>query len=336
MNPWTSIWFHPRQTIRQIVDTNPRNFVLPLAIATGVANTLIQIGQSRVPIPLPIAIGIAGILGGIFGVIGLYFFGWLYRWVGSWFGGKANAVEVRAAIAWVEVPSLVVLAVWIAVLVISLGQGNGPEDWPTVLTVGLVSLAVIAWIWRVVLACHTLGEVHRFSTWKGLGTLLVPNVLLTLPIFFIAMIAAIAIPNFVRARTTANESAAVGNLRALGASLEAYRSVNAHYPQTSDWGIALSPVGTQSYAPASFRTSGSLTDYDQRGYSFTYTSTYTSDTSDGPGEYAITATPIKLHTSGTRGFYLDDTGVIRHCTANAQEQHAKLTDRSIDEEPGPC
>ena len=46
----------------------------------------------------------------------------------------------------------------------------------------------------------------------------------------IALLAAIAIPNVLRGRTTANESAAVGNIRAVVSSLEMARSVNNVYP----------------------------------------------------------------------------------------------------------
>src|SRR3989338_7649923 len=49
----------------------------------------------------------------------------------------------------------------------------------------------------------------------------------------IALLAAIAIPNVLRGRTTANESAAIGNLRAVLSSLEMFRSVNNTYPLTT-------------------------------------------------------------------------------------------------------
>jgi len=50
----------------------------------------------------------------------------------------------------------------------------------------------------------------------------------------IALLAAVAIPNVLRGRTSANESAAISNLRALVSSLEMYRSVNNVYPDVFD------------------------------------------------------------------------------------------------------
>ena len=58
----------------------------------------------------------------------------------------------------------------------------------------------------------------------------------------IALLAAIAIPNVLRGRTTANESAAIGNLRALISSLEMARSVNQVYPldvAANTWLVAM-------------------------------------------------------------------------------------------------
>ena len=42
MNPWLAIWFHPRQAIRQVIDHNPRYFVLPLAMGAGAVEWVVQ------------------------------------------------------------------------------------------------------------------------------------------------------------------------------------------------------------------------------------------------------------------------------------------------------
>ena len=73
----------------------------------------------------------------------------------------------------------------------------------------------------------------------------------------IALLAAIAIPNVLRGRTSANEAAAVGNLRALVSSLEMYRSVNSAYPDVfntdmygTDCLVATAPA--PDFGPPSF------------------------------------------------------------------------------------
>ena len=40
LNPWLSIWTKPRATIQQIIDTNPKRFVLLISAIAGISNTL--------------------------------------------------------------------------------------------------------------------------------------------------------------------------------------------------------------------------------------------------------------------------------------------------------
>ena len=79
----------------------------------------------------------------------------------------------------------------------------------------------------------------------------------------IALLAAIAIPNLLRARHNANETAAIGAMRTLSSALESFRAAQAPptYPAALD---ELSDADPQ-YVPAS------LTGADGRqGYAFTY------------------------------------------------------------------
>ena len=71
----------------------------------------------------------------------------------------------------------------------------------------------------------------------------------------IALLAAIAIPNVLRGRTTANETASIGNMRALVSSLEMFRSSQAAYPTVAQtWITAMFPGGgLPAFAPPSFQ-----------------------------------------------------------------------------------
>ena len=129
----------------------------------------------------------------------------------------------------------------------------------------------------------------------------------------IALLAAIAIPNVLRGRTTANESAAIGNNRALISSLEMARSVNNTYPtsgvgwQTTMYG-ANCTAGTQpdpDFGPPSFCVAMAVSPI--QGFDYTYTGTVTGDT------YSVLAIPVTLGTTGTRSFFANQTGLIRHC-----------------------
>ena len=124
----------------------------------------------------------------------------------------------------------------------------------------------------------------------------------------IALLAAIAIPNVLRGRATANESAAIGNLRALVSSQEMYRSVNNSYPTVAGgWQTLMFPTGAPAYAPPSFNNPLDGT-VPVQGYNYTYADGTT------PGQqYTITVAPTAPNQTGTRSFFVDDTAVIRHC-----------------------
>ncbi|MDP3703109.1 MAG: prepilin-type N-terminal cleavage/methylation domain-containing protein [Candidatus Omnitrophota bacterium] len=154
----------------------------------------------------------------------------------------------------------------------------------------------------------------------------------------IALLAAIAIPNVLRGRTTANESAAVGNLRALISSVEMYRSVNSAYPiangGATDWqngmygANCVDAVPTPDFGPPSFckpmngsnTAAGGLT----QGYKYTYTGV-----AGGP-TYTLQATPLTVNNTGTRSFFADESGLIRHCTTGNQDTQATVASPTID------
>jgi len=137
----------------------------------------------------------------------------------------------------------------------------------------------------------------------------------------IALLAAIAIPNVLRGRTTANESAAVGNIRALISSLEMARSVNSAYPNTAaaatNWGPfmygtsctgAAGDTVNPDFGPPSFCVAGALTAQLVQGFNYTYTNGPTAGQT-----YNILAVPATPGNTGTRSFYTNESGQVRHC-----------------------
>jgi len=120
----------------------------------------------------------------------------------------------------------------------------------------------------------------------------------------IALLAAIAIPNVLRGRTTANESASIGNLRALVSSLEMYRSVNNTYPLSANWRADMYTNATPDYGPPAYDVAlNALTAVGPYSYIYTGTaSTYTLN--------SVPGTPL---TTGTRRFFASEAGLLRHC-----------------------
>ncbi len=109
----------------------------------------------------------------------------------------------------------------------------------------------------------------------------------------IALLAAIAIPNLLRARITANESAAQATLRTISTALETYAAANnGAYPDTEESLTSPTP-------PYLNKAYGGQT---VQGYSYTY-STLTSTA------YCVQAAPSST-ASGTKTYHVTQGGVL--------------------------
>ena len=153
----------------------------------------------------------------------------------------------------------------------------------------------------------------------------------------IALLAAIAIPNVLRGRTSANESAAIGNMRALISSAEMFRSTQQSYPGTGTWNADMYNgvnVPEPNFGPPSFdktmnggnTAAGGLV----QGYVYNYVPTPAACATANCTGYNITAIPQTNQRTGTRSFFVDESGVIRHCTAASG---ATNTSQTIDVAP---
>jgi prepilin-type N-terminal cleavage/methylation domain-containing protein len=127
---------------------------------------------------------------------------------------------------------------------------------------------------------------------------------LLIVVAIILIIAAIAIPNLLRSRMAANESAAVASIRTLNTSSMAYFISYGSYPSTL---AALGPAATPSSTAADLVDSVLAQDpASKSGYLFTYTAV-----GSPAASYTIVVAPITPGMSGQRGFFTDQTGVIR-------------------------
>lgn len=109
----------------------------------------------------------------------------------------------------------------------------------------------------------------------------------------IALLAAIAIPNLLRAKISANDAIAKATLKSLSTSAETYNSVNSgNYP-----GDVTSLTGA---APPYLNANSC----DQTKSGYTYVCTFT------VGGYTVTATPVTVGTSGTTTWTITTGGIL--------------------------
>ena len=132
---------------------------------------------------------------------------------------------------------------------------------------------------------------------------------LLIVVAIILIIAAIAIPNLLRAKMAANEASAVGSLRTLNTASVEYSTSYGGYPTSL---AVLGPIasgGTASSGLADLIDSV-LSGGTKSGYSFTYTKGAT-DSNGNVLAYTITSQPTSPGTTGQRYFFTDQSGVIR-------------------------
>ncbi len=112
----------------------------------------------------------------------------------------------------------------------------------------------------------------------------------------IALLAAIAIPNLLRARHNANEAAAIGAVRTISTACESFRA--AQTPPTYPANLAALGAAVPPYID------NVLSAGQKQGYNYAYALV-------NANQYTCTATPTQAGVTGTRIFFVNETGVIR-------------------------
>jgi type II secretory pathway pseudopilin PulG len=192
------------------------------------------------------------------------------------------------------------------------------------LVLGIFSLTLFSFIAGV--PAVILGHMSRSNIRKSMGRLkgdglalagLIMGYVSFLAIPFFLIIAAIAIPNLLRARIVANETSALASIRTINVAASAYQN---QHPQNGYPATLTDMVGGSG---GSELIDSTLASGQKSGYRFQYSA----EDSDGDGvrdHYSIIAVPLKTNASGERNFCSDETGVIRSergapCTPQSSE-----------------
>ena len=131
---------------------------------------------------------------------------------------------------------------------------------------------------------------------------------LLIVVAIILIIAAIAIPNFIKSRMAANQASAVESLRMLDTAEVTYSSTyNVGFSATLAY---LGPSGSAVPTP---QAAGLIDSTLASGFKSGYALVYSAEAADASGRinaYAVTGTPLNSST-GNNYYYTDQSGVIR-------------------------
>ena len=168
-------------------------------------------------------------------------------------------------------------------------------------TAGLIGIGAIV---GIILACMALSRIKQ-DPWqyggRGLAIAgLVLNIVSVVTVVPTGIIAAIAIPNLLASRRAANEASAQSSLRTLHAAEATYQATR-----------GAGKFGTLNELAADNLIDFPLASGTKNGYRFTVEVTNDETTYPGFSVVARPMTPSGVSASGTRSFYIDETGVIR-------------------------
>lgn len=184
---------------------------------------------------------------------------------------------------------------------------------------GVFFFMLPASIAAVVLGHLSLSEIKKSAgriQGQGLATAGLVLGYLGLAVIPLLIIAAIAIPNLLRARIAANESSALVSLRQINAAEVAYAQEHPEIGFTCD----LNELNTTHRIDATLATGA------KNGYTFSLQNCSLGESGTQAQKYQALATPLTSNTTGIRTFCSDEAGVIKtdsgatveECLANGQ------------------
>lgn len=198
-NPWITIWLRPRATMRRILDSDPVAHVWLLGAAGGIAQGFRAINTDEYGAAPELSVGavvlISIIVGALSGVVALLVMPYLLRWTGRWLGGEGSLVNLRASLAWAQVPGIWGLALH-AVLIAAFGRqlldGTVAESLDSGGTAAFflavtLAIAVIA-VWQLFTTIKTVAEASGFSAWRAFFNLLLAGIVAVLILLTVMLV----------------------------------------------------------------------------------------------------------------------------------------------------
>ena len=130
---------------------------------------------------------------------------------------------------------------------------------------------------------------------------------LLLVVAIIGILAATAIPNLHRARMTANEAGAMAACKVICAGQHDYNN-NA---SPHSYAMSVACLGSGNGAGGIAFVDSDIASGFKAGYAFTVVAGASTATDSSIWSWSATAWPAVYRSSGSRTFYIDETGVIR-------------------------
>lgn len=198
LNPFLSVWLHPKQTARYVIEQKSLFYVIMLIIFgyiagafSGFLDTALYPDFSYIWIFL-----IAIILSPILGIIVMFITTGIVFLVGKLLKGTGSFWDVFKASSLSSIPSIFTGPVYILWMFASPESFFFVNELSAIAVIGTILIITIS-IWSIVILVAAIAEAHQFSIIRSIITLIILTILLFIFIFgLIAIIAFIFISVF--------------------------------------------------------------------------------------------------------------------------------------------
>lgn len=195
MNPWLTMWFRPRATIRNLIDTATEfNGWIFAVVFAAIGQSL---GESWFNTDADTgSIGRILLTSAIHGFLYTFFYlainCFLIHKFGQFMGGKASKEDVLLALGWSGVPIAWSLLIWVPLLFVpearlfsenALNQPVSSEELIVLSILFLIHLGVF--LWMMVLLCKCISELQNFSIWKAILSVLMASGVFVIPYYLL-------------------------------------------------------------------------------------------------------------------------------------------------------
>lgn len=180
VNPFLSIWLHPKQTTRYMIDEKSIGFAILLMSIGYIGVTLSDIIDKITFIDWSpwLIVLLCVILSPISGIIGTAFAALITWLFGKLFKGTGTYSDLFKGLSLTAIPYIVLIPfylIWLFTSPESLMDPDfaGPYPWIFWLATLLTFVVVI---WNVVITVGIVAEAHQISNWMAFFTLLIPTI----------------------------------------------------------------------------------------------------------------------------------------------------------------
>lgn len=201
MNSFFNVWINPRGVVKTKIEqeaaVQPYGKYLLLAYISGLFSITSSL-ETEEPMTTTFFI-LSVFLGAILtAVLSVFLMPLLFKWFGSWIGGKGKLSEVRVAVIYTQVLPQILIGLILLPFIIIIGESyflsatstytvelSAMQEW-ALLIAALIMITLF--IWQFVIMLHGLGEAHGFSAWKSLLVYIIFTAILTVVLIIFMLI----------------------------------------------------------------------------------------------------------------------------------------------------